>query len=99
MSDSNSGLSRREFLVREAGLAAFACATAGRVLGANDRISIAFIGCGMQFLSLVEMFKRRREQRNDVHFSAVCDVWQPRLDNGLKVSGAERAYRDYREVL
>lgn len=99
MSEAKTDLTRRDFLARQAGAAAVACAAAGRVLGANDRINIAFIGCGMQFLSLVEMFKRRREQRGDVHISAVCDVWQPRLDNGLKVSGAERAYRDYREVL
>jgi predicted dehydrogenase len=26
-------------------------------------------------------------------------VWQPRLDAAMKVSGAEKAYRDYREVL
>jgi len=100
MSTSEETVTRRDFLARETGaVAAFACATGGRVLGANDRINIAFIGCGMQFLSLVEMFKRRREQRNDVHISAVCDVWQPRLDNGMKQSGAEKAYRDYREIL
>lgn len=98
MDENKADLTRRDFLARPAGAAAVACAAVGRVLGANDRINIAFIGCGMQFPVLVEMFQRRRQQRGDVHISAVCDVWQPRLDNGLKVSGAERAYRDYREV-
>lgn len=71
----------------------------GRVLGANDRINIAFIGAGMQFLTLIRMFKNRQEQRNDVHFSAVCDVWEPRLRYAQEQSGAEKALRDYREIL
>ena len=36
-----------------------------RVLGANDRINIAFIGNGMQFQTLVRMFQTRRRQKND----------------------------------
>jgi len=72
---------------------------AGRVLGANDRINIAFIGYGMQFESLLRVFKNRQQQKNDVHFAAVCDVWEPRLRYGQEQSAAEKAYRDYREVL
>ena len=71
----------------------------GRVLGANDRINIAFIGNGMQFLTLIGMFKNRQRQKNDVHFSAVCDVWEPRLRYAQEQSGAEKTYRDYHEVL
>jgi hypothetical protein len=71
----------------------------GRVLGANDRINIAFIGNGMQFESLVRGFKNRQQQKEDIHISASCDVWQPRLEFGLKQSGADKGYRDYREVL
>jgi predicted dehydrogenase len=100
MSSEKNRPTRREFFLREAGLVtAAACATRGRILGANDRINIAFIGAGMQFLTLIRMFDNRRRQRNDVHFSAVCDVWEPRLRYGMEQSGAEKAYRDYREVL
>jgi predicted dehydrogenase len=70
-----------------------------RVLGANDRINIAFIGNGMQFQTLIQMFKARQKQKNDVQFAAVCDVWEPRLQYGQKEAGAEKAYRDYREVI
>ncbi|HOK45645.1 MAG TPA: Gfo/Idh/MocA family oxidoreductase [Bryobacteraceae bacterium] len=97
---------RRSFLTRHAGAAAVTAtlltgsrASARSVLGANDRINIAFIGNGMQFLSLIRGFANRKQTKNDVHFSAVCDVWQPRLENALKISGADKAYRDYREVL
>jgi predicted dehydrogenase len=110
MNSKPDGSTRRDFLTRDAGLAAvtstFAAGAAapaarptGRVLGANDRINIAFIGNGMQFQTLVRVFQNRKREKNDVHFSAVCDVWQPRLDYGLKESGADKAYRDYREVL
>ncbi|MGH9661423.1 MAG: Gfo/Idh/MocA family protein, partial [Bryobacteraceae bacterium] len=72
---------------------------ASRILGANDRINIAFIGNGMQFQSLIRIFKNRREQKNDVNFSGVCDVWDPRLRYAREQSGADKTYRDYREVL
>ena len=102
---------RREFLTHEMGVAAAAATlltgaeakaapkAGARVLGANDRINVAFIGNGMQFLTLIEMFKNRQKQKNDVHLAAVCDVWEPRLKYAQEQSGAEKTYRDYREVL
>ncbi len=73
--------------------------TGGRVLGANDRINIAFIGAGMQFQTLIRVFQNRQQEKKDLHFAAVCDVWEPRLRYGQEQTGAEKAYRDYREVL
>ncbi|MBI3695792.1 MAG: Gfo/Idh/MocA family oxidoreductase, partial [Acidobacteria bacterium] len=70
-----------------------------RVLGANDRINIAFIGNGMQFETLIRVFQNRKQEKNDVQFAAVCDVWEPRLQYAKEQSGAEKTYRDYREVL
>ena len=100
MSHEENQSTRRQFLTRDAGLATMtATFAAGRVLGANDRINIAFIGNGMQFESLVRGFKSRKQQKNDVNFAACCDVWEPRLKFGMEQSGAEKAYRDYREVL
>jgi len=104
---------RRDFMTRDAGLAAVtvslastaaaankpAAKPAGRVLGANDRINIAFIGNGMQFQTLLGVFQNRKKEKNDIHFSAVCDVWEPRLKYAQEQSGAEKTYRDYREVL
>lgn len=71
-----------------------------RVPGANDRIRLGFIGCGMQFHVLLSRgFEPRRTSAGDVEFVAVSDVWQPRLDYAQKQTGAEHAYRDYRELL
>ncbi len=114
MTPKNEQTTRRDFLTRDSGLAAAASLLSaaeakgaakpaskatGRVLGANDRINIAFIGNGMQFQTLLRVFQNRQKEKNDVHFSAVCDVWEPRLKHALEKSGAEKAYRDYREVL
>ncbi len=100
MTNEENQSTRRQFLTRDAGLAAVtATFAAGRVLGANDRINIAFIGNGMQFESLVRGFKNRKQEKNDVNFAACCDVWEPRLKFGMEQSGAEKAYKDYREVL
>ncbi len=108
MNDHQS--TRRDFLTREVATTAAALTAAvnasagkipvkGRVLGANDRINIAFIGNGMQFQTLLRVFQNRKKQKNDVEFMAVCDVWAPRLEYAQKESGAAKTHRDYREVL
>ncbi len=83
---------------REKG-AKFVAKSSGRVLGANDRINIAFIGNGMQFQSLLRMFGARKERQKDVEFMAVCDVWEPRVKNAQEKTKAPKTYADYREVL
>jgi predicted dehydrogenase len=104
---------RRQFLNRTAGAAvtvsllqgaqAFgssAKAVKGRVLGANDRINVAFIGCGMQFLGLLQRaFDNRKKAKNDFEYYAVCDVWDPRIKNAQEKTKAQHTFRDYREVL
>ncbi len=73
---------------------------ASRVLGANDRIRLGFIGCGMQFEVLLRRgFLPRRDRQHDIDLVEVCDVWQPRVDNAKAKAGAERAGRDYQALL
>ncbi len=105
---------RREFLSRNAAVAALAPAAASaaqnkaklpfkaaaRVLGANDRINVAFIGCGMQFHGLLERgFYKRKEAKNDFEYAALCDVYEPRLKYGQEKTKAEKIYRDFHDVL
>ena len=100
-----SETTRRQFLPGLAALPAMAkskpvAKARTRVLGANDRINVAFIGNGMQFYGLLERgFHRRKKEQNDFHYAAVCDVWQPRIDHAQKATGAEKTYRDYREII
>lgn len=72
----------------------------GRVLGANDRINLGFIGCGMQFHGLLQRaFRKRKETQNDFEYAALCDVWEPRLRYAQEQTQALKTYRDYREIL
>lgn len=71
-----------------------------RVLGANDRINLAFVGNGMQFLGLLQRgFQPRKDKKGDFEYAAVCDVWEPRLKYAQEKTKAEKTYRDYREVI
>jgi len=103
--------SRRDFLGQAAGgvvtasvlshaaAAPLRNSAAQQPVGANDRINIGFIGCGMQFQGLIRRFIARKESQNDIEFAAVCDVWEPRLKYAQEQTGAPSTYKDYREVL
>lgn len=85
---------RRSFLTNSALLAT--AASAGRVLGANDRIRIGVVGAGGRgkylMRSLVNM-------KANVEFAAVCDVWDVRRNEGEKAAGAPvQKYGDHRQV-
>jgi predicted dehydrogenase len=106
---------RRQFLNQAAGAFAAASAltaatdaapaqaarkVTGRVLGANDRINVGFIGNGMQFHDLLRRgFDGRKAAKGDVEYAAVCDVWEPRRKHAQEKTKAEKAYADYREII
>ena len=88
---------RRNFLQTTGGALALTAASASRVLGANERIPMAVIGCGgMGTGHLGGLVKRADADK--VQVVAVCDVYQRRLNRAAKMSGAD-AYLDYRKVL
>jgi predicted dehydrogenase len=71
-----------------------------RPLGANDRINLGFIGCGMQGTALMRNnFMRRQTAQHDFEFAAVCDVWEPRMKFGQEITKAEKTYRDFHDLL
>ncbi len=105
------GFDRRDFLKRTGGLGAGAVlatkaiakatnkTSPSRVLGANDRINIAVIGCGGRGSSDANSFaKYAQDNNNACQIVAVCDVYEKR-----KRQQAERhktkGFLDYREVL
>jgi predicted dehydrogenase len=84
--------SRRAFL----GAAAMTAASYSRVMGANDRVRIGFIGCGLIGLRHVADFK----QLPDVELTAVCDVYQPRIEYAQAQCGSNpKGYQDFRKLL
>jgi len=90
-SESNS-TTRRAFL----GATALTAASYNRVLGANDRIGVGFIGFGLIGKQHVADFKKF----DDVELAGMCDVYKPRLEEGLQYMGNPRAkaYSDFRRM-
>jgi len=81
-------LKRRSFLAATA-------ASASRVLGANERLRGGVIGSGGRGRLLTAEFKEI-----GVEMAAVCDVYKPNLELGLKQASTNaRGYDDYRRLL
>src|SRR5437763_13883077 len=52
----------------------------GRVIGANDRIVVGYIGVGGQGMAHVRSQKAHAGENNIIQ-AAVCDVWKKRLND------------------
>src|SRR5687768_17894242 len=83
------GDTRRDFLKKTATAAAAVAttnifrgplygATGGRVIGANDRIVVGYIGVGGQGMAHVRHMKTHTSDQN-IAQAAVCDVWKKRV--------------------
>ena len=82
---------RRAFLTT-----AVTAASYQRILGANNRIQVGFIGYGLIGKRHVTDFKTMQ----DVDCAALCDVYKPRLDAGLAQCGPQaKGYSDFRKML
>jgi predicted dehydrogenase len=83
-------VSRRSFLT------AASAVSYRRVLGANDRLGVGFIGFGLIGSQHVHDFRAQP----DVDMTALCDAYQPRMEQGVAAcGGAARGYRDFRKLL
>lgn len=82
---------RREFLITAA-----AALSASRILGANDRVQVGFIGYGLIGAQHVHDFKSLA----DVDLAALSDVYEPRLREGQAACGPRcQGYADFRRLL
>lgn len=86
MNSEKADRSRREFLGRTLATAALSAASWRRVLGANDRIAVANVGCGRRNL-LKEAIDIRLEA--NIAIRAVCDTW------GLKRRHAAEQVKEF----
>ncbi|MEP7337690.1 MAG: Gfo/Idh/MocA family oxidoreductase, partial [Acidobacteriota bacterium] len=97
MSQDNR-ISRRTFVSTTAASVIATAASAGRVLGANNRLRVGIIGCGgLSQGSHIPALLRMKETDN-VEIAAVCDVYQKRLDQAATKTGA-KAIKNYHELL
>jgi len=119
----NKKESRRSFIAKTTvaaagvsmGIPAISSASASRIIGANDKIRMGFIGIGNRGSQLLRMFM----QYDDVEITAFCDVYEPYVTRDrAKVSSRyleelngripqlqekfpkqPKAYSDYRKLL
>lgn len=72
----------------------------GRVIGANDRLVVGFIGVGSQGMAHVRSQKTHASENNIV-LGAVCDVWQKRRQAAKEFCGLTDAdaFSDHRKLL
>jgi len=84
-------LTRRSFA-----LSAATALASQRVLGANDRVGVGFIGYGLIGAQHVFDFKNQK----DVDMVAMSETYAPRMDEGItKMGGSAKPYRDFRKML
>src|SRR5215469_4972711 len=82
---------RRDFLI-----SATAALSASRILGANDRVQVGFIGYGLMGAQHVHDFKNLP----DVDLVALSDVYEPRMHQGCEACGPRaKGYSDFRRLL
>jgi predicted dehydrogenase len=75
-------------------------ASYSRVMGANNRVGVGFIGYGLIGAQHVYDFKNQE----DVNLVAVAEAYQPRMEQGVAVcneksGGRTRGVRDFRRLL
>jgi predicted dehydrogenase len=109
------GDTRRSFIKKAATAAAVVTATrlfrtpvygqnqapsTGRVIGANDRIVLGFVGLGNQGLNSHLKPMLQNAQANNIAVAGVYDVSKHRLDEAKQAAGADaQAYEDYHQLL
>jgi predicted dehydrogenase len=87
---------------RRALMGAVASAPLGRVLGANDRISVGIIGAGGR--GTFDMMEVAKAGNSNAAVTAICDVWRPNRERAAALAAKTfnvqpRQTTDYRELL
>lgn len=89
---------RRRFIqyTTEAALlaSAFPFVSRAKVLGANDRIGIGFIGVGLRGATHVAVVQKLIQEGENLHIAAATDAYRYRLDETVKAAGGNPWRRD-----
>lgn len=84
-------ISRRRFAGTLAVATAATALSRTRVLGANERVRLGFIGLGNRGDQLLDAFSKHA----DAEVVALCDLYQPYLDFAAqKAGGGPRQFKD-----
>lgn len=92
-------MKRREFArqaIQSAAIASITAHSPKRVLGANERVVVALIGCGGRGLAVAKLMR----EVPGVEFAAVCDVYDTNAAAAKEWAGpAASTFKDFRRVL
>src|SRR5580700_584303 len=92
MEQSDNRLTRRTFT----GAAAMTALSYQRILGANDRVRLGYIGLGNRGDQVHEAFLEFGDQET----AAVCDLRDDYMDFAIKKSrSSAKKYTDYRKLI
>ena len=85
-------MNRRDLLLATAASAS----AAARLRGANERIRVGVVGCGIRGTHVASGF----QAQPDCEVVALCDVFQPNLEKArAEVAPKAECYKDYRQVI
>jgi predicted dehydrogenase len=87
-------MTRRD-LITSTGALALTAASQSRVMGANERMSIALIGCGARGNLLQPIFQKT----NGAPLTAVCDVYRTRAEKCHAAAAGAKLFGDHRKLL
>jgi predicted dehydrogenase len=91
-----STITRRQFGKTAAAAWVGTAIGSSRILGANDRIRVGFIGLGNRGDQVLDAFLAHK----DAEIVALCDIYQPYVDFAAGKTGGQPArVRDYRRLL
>jgi predicted dehydrogenase len=91
-----NGYSRRRFTQAVAAAGLSTAFSNMRILNANDRVRLGFIGVGNRGDQVLDAFLSHQ----DAEVVAVCDIHQPYVDFASKKAGTSpRQFKDYRKLL
>src|SRR5438874_2560689 len=91
-----SKIHRRTFAKQAAVAGATTALAASRVLGANERIRVGFIGLGNRGDQVLDAFLPHK----DAEVVAICDLYEPYLDFAAKKIGSNpQRFQEYRRLL
>ena len=94
--DTMQRWNRRDFTKTLALAGATTALGASRVLGANERVRLGFIGLGNRGDQVLDAFLKHA----DAEVVAICDLYQPYLDFASKKIGTSPPqFKDYRRLL
>jgi predicted dehydrogenase len=86
---------RRRDLFRAGAATALTAASSSRVSGANDRIRLGVVGCGLRGQFVMSVFQRV----SSVQVAAVCDVWGARSEQALQKAPGAAVFQEHEKLL